>query len=930
MRIRRILAVALPTVFLWFSTSSAQQNRISRIDSSRTEVLRDRVPAKARAGNDLGRVEDAFPMPVMTVMLKASAEQQNTLRQLLAEQQDPASPKYHKWLTPEEYADRFGVNAADADQIAGWLRSEGFAVQEIARSRKWITFTGTAGQVRNTFRTEIHRFREGAETHFSNASDPSIPAAISGIVSNIRGLNDFGMQPRLRRPTANMTSASGSHNLAPDDIATIYNIAPLYDAGIDGSGQKLAVVGQSSLRNSDLTTFRTKFNLPAMDLQQVLVPGSRNPGVRSGDIDEANLDLQWAGAVARKATIVYVYSTDVWQSAMYAVDQNLAPVLSMSYGLCEQADLVDMPDFQSVARQANAQGITWLAAAGDAGAADCEDRDALTAQNGLAVDSPASMPEITAMGGTTFNDAGGAYWNGFNSPNGASALSYIPEVVWNDTSLGGGLASGGGGASIYFTRPSWQTGPGVPNDGARHVPDLSLTSSANHVGYYVYTGGSGAYFGGTSAAAPTMAGIVALLNQYLVSTGAQSQPGLGNINPALYRLAQSAPQAFHDVVGGDNAVPCTGGSPHCVNGKVGHLAGPGYDSATGLGSVDAFNLAKAWNANPARFSAVTATIDRNPVFQQSADASGNGWTFQLQLSEENGIGTTLTGFTVDGADYTSQIGGLFGGAAIPAHGSIQASMGLNVTPPKTVVFNFSGIDAGGFTWNTQLSVPFQPARARLGVGGIGNAASGQTVYAPGMILSVYGTGMGALTQSAGAIPLPEFLGSFAAYINGVAAPIYYVSPTQVNIQIPYETQAGTATLLLSNPYEEVTYRFRVTDAGPGIFTFPDGAINPFRSGRRGETITLFVTGEGKVTPTLRTGNTPSSHTALASLPRPQQSVSLTVGNVPATIQFIGIPSGLVGVTQVNFTIPDNAPVGNQPVVITIGGVPSTPATLNVQ
>jgi uncharacterized protein (TIGR03437 family) len=930
MRIHRSAVLLLPAVCLWFSTGSAQQSRVSAIDSGRSQTLRGRVPAKARGENDLGQVDAGFRMPAMTLMLKATEAQQEELRKLLSEQQDPASPRYHQWLTPEEYAARFGASTADADKIAAWLRSEGFTVEETARSRNWITFSGTAGQVRKTFQTEIHRYRDGAETRFANASDPSVPAAIAGVVSGIRGLTDFGMQPRLRKPSSKMTSAGGVHHLAPDDVATIYNIQPLYDAGIDGTGQRLAVVGQSSLRATDITGFRSRFNLPPMNLEQVLVPGSRNPGVQAGDIDEANLDVQWAGAVARKATIVYVYSTDVWQSAMYAVDQNLAPVLSMSYGLCEQADLIDLPDFQTVARQANAQGITWLAAAGDAGAADCDNRDALTAQNGVAVDSPASIPEITGMGGTMFNEAGGAYWAGSNTVNNASALSYIPEVAWNDTYLGDGLAAGGGGRSVYFTRPSWQSGPGVPNDGARHVPDISLSSSANHVGYYVFTGGTGVYFGGTSAAAPAMAGIVALLNQYLLANGTQTKAGLGNINPALYRLAQAAPQAFHDVTGGNNAVPCTGGSPSCVGGMVGHNAGAGYDHATGLGSIDAYNLAKAWSSNPARFSAVTAAIDQNPVFQQAADANGNGWRFQLRLNEENGIGTSLTAFTVDGVDYTSRIGVLFGGAAIGPRGTITANMAMNVAQPKTVVFQFTGTDAGGSQWSTQLAVPFQAPRVRLSVGGISNAASGQTVYAPGMILSVYGTGMGALAQSAGAIPLPDFLGSFAAYINGAASPIYYVSPNQVNIQIPYETQPGIATLILSNPYEEVTYRFRVAEAGPGIFTFQDGYVNPFRGAKRGETVTLFVTGEGRVTPALSTGNTPSSRTPIANLPRPQQVVTVTVGGAPATIPFIGIPSGLVGVTQVNFTIPGTAPLGTQPIVVTVGGVASAPANFEVQ
>ena len=556
---------------------NAQPSRLTgRIDNTRRVVLSGRVHPQARPQNDLGQVDSTYQMPTMALVLKPSDSQ--ALNQLLQEQQDPASPNFHKWLTPDQYADRFGASAGDLDQISAWLKSQGFQVAQVARSRTFITFNGAAEQAQNAFRTEIHRFRSNGEIHIANAAAPSIPTALSGMVASIRGLNDFRMQPRLRKAlNPQFSDSRGVHRMAPDDFAAIYNVAPLYAAGVDGSGQKIAIVGQTDIKTADVNLFRSKFNLPTIDLQRVLVAGQRNPGVISGDLEEADLDIQWASAVARNATIVYVYSNDVWQSAMYAVDQNLAPVLSMSYGLCEQADMVDLPLYQSVAQQANAQGITWLAAAGDAGATDCEDRDALIAQNGFAVDAPSTVPEVTAMGGTAIVDPSSTYWSSTGS-----ALSYIPEQAWNDTSLGGGLSSTGGGASIYFPRPAWQTGAGVPNDGVRHVPDLSLSSSANHVGYYVISNSTVSYFGGTSVAAPTMAGIVALLNHYLVSTGAQTQAGLGNINPMLYRLAQSATGVFHDVISGDNAQPCADGSPDCKNGAVGRYAGAGYDEATGL------------------------------------------------------------------------------------------------------------------------------------------------------------------------------------------------------------------------------------------------------------------------------------------------------------------------------------------------------------
>jgi len=906
----------------------AQPDRVrAAIDNSRSTVLRGSVHPNARPENDQGAVEDSFVLPGMTLLLKPSATQQAALEQLLAQQQDASSANYHNWLTPEQFADRFGLSASDMGKIAAWVKSQGFTVTATARGRNWVTFSGTAQQVKTVFHTEIHRYSANGETHYANASDPSIPAALADVVSSIRGLNDFRLRARLRKPVAQTTNGGGAHQIAPDDFATIYDVTPLYQAGVDGTGQKLVVVGQTDINLSDIQKFRSKFNLSAPNLQQILVAGSPDPGISPGDLDEADLDIEWSGAVARNATVIYVYSDDVWASALYAVDQDLAPVITMSYGECEQSDLVDLPTYQSAAQQANAEGITWFAAAGDSGAADCEDLGASIAQDGLAVDVPGSVPEITSMGGTEFLDQGGVYWSATNTANDASALSYIPEKAWNDTAPGVELSATGGGASVYFPQPAWQTGPGVPNDGARHVPDIAVSASADHDGYYVYTGGSGTYYGGTSVAAPTMAGIFVLLNHYLVSTGIEKQAGLANVNPTLYRMAQSTPAAFHDVTQGNNIVPCAVGSPNCTTGTMGLSAGSGYSPVTGLGSVDATNLVHQWtNAAPSG-SSVVASIDQNPVFEQQPDSNGNGWVFNLTFTEEAGIGTTLTGLGIDGVDYTTQIGGLFGSAKVEAGGSVSASIGLkNLSAPMNVLFTYSGIDASGRQWNGQMSIPFQGFQTQLQIGGVSNAATGQQAYAPGMILSIYGAALGTFAQSTATIPLPQYLAGFEATINGVTAPLYYVSPNQVNVQIPYATKPGRAALVVGNPYASLTYTFQVSAAAPGIFTFENGSINPFSSAAHGQTVTLFITGEGQVTPSLATGATPSPH---AQSPKPLLPYSVTVGGVAATIDFIGIPSGLVGVTQINYTVPSGISTGVQPVVVTVGGAASPAASLNV-
>jgi uncharacterized protein (TIGR03437 family) len=938
-RLRRTLLVFILLVLIagvWTAKLQAQPDRLrAPIVSGRTVVLTGHVPAQARREFDQGPVAGSFPLPAITIYLKPSASQQAALQQLLTDQQNPASPDYHKWLTPEQYADRFGVSQNDVNQISAWLKSQGLEVQRVARSRTWIQFSGTAQKVESAFHTQIHRYLENGKLHYANSSDPSIPAALSDIVLGMRGLNDYRLKPRSRLKGAGPqnTTGSGAHQMAPDDFATIYDVAPLYTAGIDGTGQKLVIVGQTDINVSDIQAFRSKFNLPAINLQQILVPGHADPGIVQDDLPEADLDLEWSGAVARGATIIFVNSGDVFTSVQEAIDQAYAPVISMSYGICEGVNLGGLPSERQLAQQANLEGITWLAAAGDDGAAGCDAPYAFIAEDGLAVDAPGSVPEVTSMGGSEFDEgSNGTYW-GVNTANGASALSYIPEMVWNDTNLGGGMAAGGGGTSVFFPKPVWQTGPGVPNDSFRHVPDLSIASSPDHDGYYVSTGGAFQIYGGTSIAAPTMAGIVTLLNHSLVSSGAQKEAGVGNINPMLYRMAQNPQKApvFHDITVSNNIVPCVAASPDCTTGSIGYNAGPAYDLATGLGSPDASNLIQQWtsNVNAPTASAVVPSIDQNPVFEQIT-RSGPRWTYTISLTEEAGVATTLTGFTING--QSDDVAIVFGTNQIPADGVI-ASSGLgftSLTTPVNVVFAFSGVDASGKQWSQTLTVPFEGPQTQLLIGGASNSASGVQSYAPGMLLSVYGTALGNFTQPAGVIPLPQYLAGFEATVNGVLTPLYYVSPNQVNLQIPYETAPGTAELVVGNPYANSNnFSIQIVPAATGIFMTNGFVAAPFSSAAAGQTTTLFITGDGQVSPSLATGTSPASNTPLARLPKPNLPATVTVAGQTAIVDFIGIPSGLVGVTQINYEVPANTPAGVQPVVVSVGGVASQPANLTV-
>ena len=597
-----------------FATLLAQQDRISgRFDSGGLVALKQSVTRQAQPQFDRGVLEPTQTISRMRIMAKPSASQQADLRTLLADQQNPAGANYHKWLTPEQFGNRFGLSQNDVTRISSWLRSQGFTVEDVGHARTWVQFSGTARQVSSAFHTEIHNYVVNGEKHFANTSPPLVPAALSDIAGALRGLNDFYPKPMSRARLIGPATAVPSynfgeeHDMGPDDWAKIYDVAPLYSNGWDGTGQTIAVIGDSKITESDALAFRAYFHLPA---PQVLIISAGPDAHDPGGIYEADLDVQWAGGIARNASIDFVYAENIYDAIQKVIDENLAPVMSISFGGCE---INDGTIFEFLAQQANAEGITMLAASGDAGSAGCDDANQFAptiAQYGLATEIPASMPEVTAVGGTQFVDGGGGYWSTTATITGLSALGYIPETSWNETGgsprlpHSGILAAGGGGVSMLFDQPGWQTGPGVPVGGGRDLPDVAFTS-AGHDSYLAFSGGQLYEFEGTSCSVQAFAGVVAILNQYLIQQGDQTKAGLGNINPRLYRLAQT-PGVFHDITTGSNKIPCAGGSPDCSTGFIGFNAGPGYDLATGLGSADSFNLVTKWNTPAA--ATVTALV----------------------------------------------------------------------------------------------------------------------------------------------------------------------------------------------------------------------------------------------------------------------------------------------------------------------------------
>jgi subtilase family serine protease len=639
-----------------------------------------------------------------SLALTRSKAQQDALNQLLNDQRNPLSPQYRHWLTPDEFGARFGPARQDMDRLTTWLQKQGLTIDTVSRGRVWIQFSGPAGQIENAFHTELHYYQVDGESHFANANDISVPQSVAALVSGVRGLNDFlpkRMHTAKRMAADPQFTSGGGHTLAPDDLATIYNTAALYNAGIDGTGQRLAIAGQTAINLTDVPAFRSYFHLATNDPQIVLY--GQDPGIRSGDYLEAMLDLEWSGAMARNATILYVYSNNAFNSVMDAIDDNLAPVISVSYAACEQS----APVFQSVAQQGNAEGITWLNASGDSGAAGCGSGSAPS------VLLPADVPEVTGVGGTELNDeTGGPWWASTNSLGGGSALSYIPEKGWSGS---------GGGVSEYYDKPVWQNGPGVPADGMRDVPDISLSAST-YDPYMVYSDGWW-LVGGTSASTPSFAGIVTLLNHYLVSKGLEAQAGVGNINPQLYQLAQSTPAIFHDITTGNNVAETS-------SGQFGYQAGPGYDQVTGLGSVNAYNLVTQWTTQQPSATNTTLSVMAAPAAISSSGSteitaivsgSGGGSPAGVVIlaigNTQLAAVTPATWGTSSMATFTVQASSLTMGANTLTATFVGSNnfSGSNATLPIMVtesvpaaidvVANPSSISATG---STQLTMTIQP------------------------------------------------------------------------------------------------------------------------------------------------------------------------------------------------------------------------------
>jgi pro-kumamolisin-like protein/Big-like domain-containing protein len=450
--------------------SAAIPARITQaIDETQLVRLHGNVHPLARPEFDQGAVTSELPMQRMLLVLKRSMEQESTLAQFMVDQQNTASPNYHKWLTPEQFGAQFGPADADIQTVNSWLQSHGFQVAKVSKGKIAIEFSGTAAQVSKAFHTDIHKFVMNGETHYANSSDPQIPAALTPVVHGLAPLNNFRAKPEhhvageftraigsteVKSVKPEFTTSRGNFAIGPTDFATIYNVLPLWNAtptAIDGSGQSIAVIGVSNINQQDITDFRTLFGLPTggpANAPIVVIDGA-DPGIiNDGSETEALLDVEWSGAIAKGAQIHFVIAADTDIASgfilaiFHVIDNNSDPILSLSFGNCEPNLGVNGNNlFLGLWEQSAAQGITVTVASGDPGSAGCENQNAPApnpATTGLQVSGFASTPFNVAVGGTDFNDAGtqSTYFKPFaqDDPNTqASAISYIPESTWNES-----------------------------------------------------------------------------------------------------------------------------------------------------------------------------------------------------------------------------------------------------------------------------------------------------------------------------------------------------------------------------------------------------------------------------------------------------------------------------------------------------------------
>ena len=685
---------------------------VDAVDPTHRAPLPIGFPAWANPQTDAGALPADFPIQHATIILARSPDLQRAFEELLARQQEPGSADYHHWLTPVEVGERFGVSANDIIAVTQWLASENLQVESVSNSRVLIVFNGSAAAVGEAFGARMHRYMVDGEQRMSVSPEPSIPAALAPVIRAVSGLYTVKLYPMHRSgvgrlPVPADTLSGSEHFVFPADFATIYDLNSVYSIGVTGTGQTIVIIGDSRVDNADIENFQTLSGLPVQDPIVTIPPNGTDPGPPmttqgsyTGGQMEATIDVTRASGVAPGATIDLVVSSNagsgcgVCVATEYVVDANPVParVMNLSWGACEStAGSGGVTYWDTFFSQAAAEGISVFVSSGDAGAAGCDNY--FTTPPASQILSPnyiCSSTYATCVGGTEFADTSNPsqYWSATNGANYESALGYIPEGGWNEplnSSSSPQTSQSGGGVSAYIATPAWQSGI-APGYQGRYTPDVSFTASC-HDGYFSCLAAAGEgctsgnsqdfiYFCGTSATAPDMAGIAALINQK------EGSPQ-GNLNPALYRLSVTAPTVFHDVTVQSSGVAncevsvpsmCNNSTPSptgLTGGLAGYLVGPGYDEVTGLGSIDVANLLANWASTTTPLPSTTTTLI------SSANTALHGTEVTLTASA-NSSDSVLAMGTVSFLDGTATLGtATLGASGSAAYSTTSLTAGLH-------------------------------------------------------------------------------------------------------------------------------------------------------------------------------------------------------------------------------------------------------------
>lgn len=948
------------------------------VDESTLTQVRGTIPGLARAEFDRGEASPSTAMSSVRLLFSRTPEQQAALDTLMADQIDPTSPNYHHWITPQEFGRRFGPADSDVAAVTAWLQSHGLQVDELPAGRTDISFSGTVSQIQEAFRTPIHTFERNGVQFLSNTRDPQIPAAIAPVIATVAQMNTIRLRPMNQpgglgmwdnsskefapagqsavRPKPELTTGTSpnfSLYVVPADAATIYNTPNSYNANFssgtsyNGSGVKIGIAGDAVINPAIVADYRTRFLNG--DTTQPTIFNVNNTTLTT-DSGEAYLDNELAGGLAPGAAIYYYTSPDLWAAIQKAINDNTVDILSISFGACEAGLASSNAQINTWMQQASTQGIAVTVSTGDSGSAGCDASDAVAATAGLAVNGLSATQHTIAVGGTDY----AGLLSGFttyvnttnNSSNYGSAKTFIPESTWNNSTTSNGLLAnnipahdssnrtniqgGGGGKSTCATtttsgtvttcsagwpKPSFQRGTGVPGDGVRDQPDISLLAGngVDGAAWLVCTDDTGtvnnatvtancttqadghfyfAAFGGTSTSAPAFAGMLALVQQKMGSRLGGSDGVLKN----LYDLFNSshATAVFHDVTQGNISVTCQSGSADCVKNTAGNnfMSGfdtnAGYDLATGIGSVDVTQLINFWATAT---GTGTATVTVTPGATSITANQSLSVTVTVSGSAVAPSGTV----TLSSGTYASTATSLATGSAtivIPANSLAAGTDTLTATYSGDITY----ATAKG---TVQVAVAAAPT-ATITITPASSIVTSQSLSVPVTVSGSSGTPTGSITLSSG-----SYTSSATPLVSGAAT-----------VTVPANTfPPGTATLKASysgdGTYGASSNTVNITVKAPYSMT----ATAPSAISRGGSaTSTITITADPSYTGTLSLAcsltsgptnsatdapacavSAGSSVTVAAGTPSPSTAtVTITTTAAQASLQPHNLPTWLGG------------------------------------